>query len=64
MNSYDLAGRVGAPRALRDLGMPREGIARAVDLALANPYWNPRVLDREGVHRLITAAWEGSRPQA
>ena len=61
---YDLAGRVGAPRALRDLGMPREGIARAVDLALANPYWNPRVLDREGVHRLITAAWEGSRPQA
>ena len=61
---YDLAGRVGAPRALRDLGMPREGIARAVDLALANPDWNPRVLDREGVHRLITAAWEGSRPQA
>lgn len=61
---YDLACRIGAPRALRDLGMPREGIARAVDLALANPYWNPRAIEREGLHRLITAAWEGSPPQS
>ena len=39
---YDLAGRIGAKRALRDIGMPEEGIARAAELALANPYWNPR----------------------
>ena len=39
---FDLAGKVGAPRALRDLGMPESGIERATDQALANPYWNPR----------------------
>ena len=48
--------------ALRELGMQREGIARAVDLALANPYWNPRPIEREGVARLIEAAWSGSPP--
>lgn len=61
---YDLAGRIGAPRALRDLGMPREGVARAVDLALANPYWNPRPVERDGLRRLLEAAWEGSPPGA
>ncbi len=59
---YDLAGRIGAPRALRDLGMPAGGIAHAVDLALANPYANPRPIEREALRRLIEAAWEGAPP--
>jgi len=60
---YDLAGVVGAARALRDLGMPEGGIDRAVDLALANPYWNPRPLERDGIRNLLKRAWAGEPPQ-
>jgi maleylacetate reductase len=59
---YDLAGRLGTPRALRDLGMPESGIDRAVDLALANPYWNPRPLEREALRACVAAAWAGAPP--
>ena len=44
--------------------MPREGIERAVDLALANPYWNPRPIERHGLRDLITRAYEGDPPQS
>ncbi|BAV66913.1 maleylacetate reductase [Sphingobium cloacae] len=60
---YDLAGALGAPRALRDLGMPEAGIDQATDLALANAYWNPRPLAREAVRACIAAAWAGEPPQ-
>jgi maleylacetate reductase len=60
---FDLAGAVGANRALKDLGMPRDGIGKAVSLAIANPYWNPRPIEAEGIHALIEAAWEGRPPE-
>jgi alcohol dehydrogenase class IV len=59
---YDLAGAVDARRALKDLGMPESGIAIATDRALANPYWNPRPLEREAIRSLIARAWSGERP--
>lgn len=60
---YDLAGALGAPRALRDFGMPESGIDQATDLALANPYWNPRPLERDAVRACIAAAWAGEPPR-
>ena len=59
----DLAGAVGAKRSLRELGMPESGIGRAADLALANPYWNPRPLEHDAIRALIARAWAGERPQ-
>jgi len=59
---FDLAERVGAPRALRDIGMPEDGINRAADLALANPYFNPLPLEREAIRALIARAWAGEAP--
>lgn len=59
---FDLLGSIGAPAALRDLGMPQDGIEQAVELALANPYWNPRSLEAEPIRRLIGDAWAGRRP--
>jgi len=59
---YDLAGRVGARRALKDIGMPHGGIARAAELALANPYWNPRPLEPRAIHDLIERAYAGEPP--
>jgi alcohol dehydrogenase class IV len=59
---YDLAKATGAPLALRAIGMPQEGIDRAADLAVANPYFNPRTFTRDDIRRLLTDAWEGKRP--
>jgi alcohol dehydrogenase class IV len=59
---FDLAGRLGAKRALRDIGMPQDGIERATDIALANPYWNPRPVERAALATLIARAWAGEPP--
>jgi maleylacetate reductase len=61
---FDLAVRVGAPTALRDIGMRQSGIVEASELAMANPYWNPRKLDRQALQDLIARAWAGERPQS
>lgn len=59
---YDLAQRIGAPLALKDIGMPESGLDRAADLAVANPYWNPRPIDRASVRVLLDDAFFGRRP--
>lgn len=38
---FDLALRIGAPVALRDIGMKAADLDVAADLAVRNPYWNP-----------------------
>jgi alcohol dehydrogenase class IV len=60
---YDLAGELGIPRALKDIGMPEEGIDQATQLAMMNPYWNPRSIEREPIRALIRRAYEGSPPR-
>ncbi|HET8725984.1 MAG TPA: maleylacetate reductase [Alphaproteobacteria bacterium] len=59
---YALAGRLGIKQALRDSGMPEDGVDPAVDRAMADPYWNPRPLDRVEIRDLITRAWNGESP--
>jgi maleylacetate reductase len=59
---FDLAARHGAPTALRDIGMRREDLDRAADIALANPYWNPRPIERTPIRALLEAAFDGVRP--
>lgn len=59
---YDLARSLGAPPSLKDLGMPEAGIDQATELALANPYWNPRRLEHDPVRACIAAAWAGTPP--
>jgi maleylacetate reductase len=59
-----LAEAVGAPVALKDIGMPADGIGRAADLATANPYWNPRPIEHASIRALIEDAWEGRSPGA
>ena len=59
---YELAGRVGAPRGLAEIGMPEDGLARAVDLALESSYWNPREIDHDRIRALLARAWAGDAP--
>ena len=59
---FDLAKAAGAPTALRDIGMPEAGLDTAADLAVADPYWNPRPIERDGIRALLDDAWHGRRP--
>jgi alcohol dehydrogenase class IV len=61
---YDLAASLGAPVSLQALGMRREQLAQAADLAVQNPYYNPRPVTREGIRRLLENAFAGNRPTA
>jgi alcohol dehydrogenase class IV len=60
---YDLARRLNAKVALRDIGMPESGIDKAADFAVTNAYWNPRPLERNAIRDLIARAWAGEPPQ-
>ncbi len=59
------AGR-RADYRLRSLGMNEADLDRAADLAIANPYWNPRPLERAAIRQLlrdlIANAWAGRAP--
>jgi alcohol dehydrogenase class IV len=59
---FKLAGRLGAKQALRDIGMPEDGVERVVKAALATPYWNPRPLKETTLRDLLTRAWNGDPP--
>jgi alcohol dehydrogenase class IV len=59
---YALAARLGAPCALRELGMPEDGIGTAVRLTLDSTYPNPRTPDVASLTALLRRAWAGEPP--
>ena len=62
---YDLARECGAPLALKDLGMAPQDLDRAAELAVRNPYWNPRPIgpaQRSEIRELLQRAYDGIRP--
>ncbi len=59
---FDLAKSLGAPVALKDLGMKVSELDRAADLATQSPYWNPRPIERNGIRKLLDDAYFGRRP--
>jgi maleylacetate reductase len=59
---YDLAASLGAPLTLQELGMKESDLDRATEIALANPYWNPRTIERVAIRELLQNAFEGNRP--
>lgn len=59
---WNFAKASGAPLALRDLGLKEADLDRAADIALANPYWNPRPVTRGGIRQLLQAVWAGEMP--
>jgi maleylacetate reductase len=58
----DFARSLGAPLALRDLGLEAAQLEAAAELAVTNPYWNPRPVERDALLAMLRRAWEGSRP--
>jgi alcohol dehydrogenase class IV len=60
---FDLNLAIGAAVALKDFGMPEDGIDRAVQLATTNPYYNPAPIRADAIRRLLRNAWAGRRPE-
>jgi alcohol dehydrogenase class IV len=59
---HDLARRLGAPLALRDLGVGETDLDRAAEIATREPYPNPRPVERAAIRRLLQDAWAGTPP--
>lgn len=62
MGLYEFSASLGAPLALKDIGLPVDALDSLADLASQNPYWNPREVTRDGIFRLLTQAYDGNPP--
>ncbi|KAH7147150.1 hypothetical protein B0J13DRAFT_665298 [Dactylonectria estremocensis] len=51
--------RLGINFGLKDLGMPEHGVEKAAEIAISNPYKNPRTLERQAIQEIIRRAWAG-----
>ncbi len=59
---WTFAKSLGAPLALRDLGVSETDLDRATEIALSKPYWNPREITASGIRALLQNAWSGEAP--
>ncbi|MEU1476719.1 maleylacetate reductase [Streptomyces sp. NPDC005760] len=59
---WELAGRLGAPRSLAELGLKETDLAEVAVQVAGQPYANPRRVTAEGVRAVLRAAHEGRRP--
>ncbi|KAL4804827.1 hypothetical protein BDV18DRAFT_153159 [Aspergillus unguis] len=48
-----LLEKLKVKRGVKDFGMKEEDIDKAADIAVGNPYWNPREIQREPIRELI-----------
>lgn len=63
---HALAKDNGAPVALKDIGMRAADLDRAADIAVSNPYWNPRPFgpaERDQIRALLQRAFDGDPPR-
>ncbi|XDG05997.1 hypothetical protein ABKA04_005612 [Annulohypoxylon sp. FPYF3050] len=54
-----LLRKLKVERGLKALGMQESDIDKAADIAVSNPYWNPRPIERGPIRELIRRAWAG-----
>lgn len=61
---HAFAESLGAPLSLKSLDLEESDLSAAADLAVKNPYWNPRPIERDAVLALLQRAWNGDSPSA
>jgi alcohol dehydrogenase class IV len=61
---FALNRALGNPLSLAELGMPREGLARAVEQVMKDQYSNPRPLEAAALQSMLERAWSGEAPRA
>jgi len=59
---FDIPAGLGAKMALRDIGMPHDGLERAVKETFESSYWMPAPVEAAALRALLDNAWHGRRP--
>jgi len=59
-----LLTKLKVKRALKEFGFKEDDVDKAADLAVANPYWNPREIEKGPIRELIRRAWAGEEARA
>jgi len=59
---YALARELGAPLALKDIGMRESDLDRAAEIATKSPYYNPRPVEYGAIRKLLDDAYHGREP--
>lgn len=59
-----LLEKLKVKRGLKDFGMKEEDVDKAAEIAVGNPYWNPRKIEKEGIRELLRRAWAGDDARA
>jgi maleylacetate reductase len=59
---WHFAKAVKAPSKLAELGLTEADLDRATEIAVQNPYSNPRPISRDGIRQLLQQAFDGDCP--
>ena len=59
-----LLDRLQVKRGVKEFGMKESDIDKAADIAVSNPYWNPREISRTPIRELIRRVWAGDMARA
>jgi len=59
-----LLTRLKVKRGLKDFGFKESDVDKAADIAVSNPYWNPREVKRDPIRELIRRAYAGEPARA
>jgi len=59
-----LLSKLKVKRGLKEYGMKEEDVDKAVEIAMGNPYWNPRELEKKKLREVIRRAWAGEDARA
>jgi alcohol dehydrogenase class IV len=59
-----LLTRLKVKRGLKDFGFKEGDVDKATEIAVSNPYWNPRAIEREPLRETIRRCWAGEEAKA
>ncbi|KAG0645624.1 Maleylacetate reductase [Hyphodiscus hymeniophilus] len=59
-----LLARLKVKRGLKDFGFKEEDVDKAAEIAVSNPYWNPRPVEKGPITELLRRAWAGEEARA
>ena len=59
-----LLTKLKVKRGLKEFGMKEEDVVKAAEIAVSNPYWNPREIEKEPLQETIRRCWAGEEARA
>ncbi|KAE9366905.1 maleylacetate reductase [Stipitochalara longipes BDJ] len=59
-----LLEKLRVKRGLKDFGFKEEDVDKAAEIAVSNPYWNPRPVEEKPIRELLRRAWAGEEARA